>query len=342
MRVVCIAISLVIIIFVASVNAVMAQETPTPIATSTPRPTPAATPTPRPLRPGRVWPAPNPAQAREHFWLARPFAPPAEDDIEYWYPYGSTGAGRYLIHHGVDIGNPMGTPILNVAPGRVVVAGEDLTATYGLTTNFYGRLVVVELNQRWDDRPVFVLYGHLQTIAVTVGQEVQTGDRIGTVGMAGIALGPHLHLEVRIGKNTYDSVRNPDLWLRPFPGQGLIAGRLIDDKGRTWPEAHILIYKAERRDRIWRELYTYVDDPGISPDDAWGENFSIPDLLAGDYVLETKIGSHIETLPVTVKPGEVTFVLWQIPANGSPLPPPTPRAPRPTYPPPMRRPLPML
>jgi murein DD-endopeptidase MepM/ murein hydrolase activator NlpD len=336
-----------VIMLAASPLAAVAQERPTPtpttVARATPRPVPTATPTPRPLRPGRLWPSPDPALAQEHFWLARPFAPPAEDDIEYWYPYGSTGGGRYLIHHGVDIGNPLGTPVLSVAPGRVIVAGEDLTTTYGLTPNFYGRLVIVELNRRLDDRPVYVLYGHLQTIAVQVGQEVRTGDRIGTVGMTGIALGPHLHLEVRVGSNTYDAARNPDLWLRPFPQQGLIAGRLVDEKGRTWPEARIVIYKAERRDRIWRELYTYVDDPGISPDDAWGENFTIPDLLAGTYILETKIGDRYETREVTVKPGEIAFVLWQVPAAASAFPPVAPPpTPRPTYPPPMRPPLPML
>ena len=93
--------------------------------------------------------------------------------------------------------NPMGTPILATASGTIVVAGDDLHQVYGARDNFYGLLVIEELDRRLDGNPIYVLYGHLSRVKVQVGQKVKTGEVIGLVGMSGVAEGPHLHMEVR-------------------------------------------------------------------------------------------------------------------------------------------------
>ncbi len=77
--------------------------------------------------------------------------------------------------------------------------------------NLYGNLVVIEHPDH-----LYTLYGHLSKILVQQGQKVSSGDQIGEVGQSGVAIGPHLHFEVRRG-NVEDtsSTENPELWLVP-------------------------------------------------------------------------------------------------------------------------------
>ncbi|MEZ4639382.1 MAG: M23 family metallopeptidase [Caldilineaceae bacterium] len=50
---------------------------------------------------------------------------------------------------------------------------------------------------------VFLLYGHLNEVFVERGQRLNPGDSLGTVGMTGIAIGPHLHVEIRVGQSNF-------------------------------------------------------------------------------------------------------------------------------------------
>jgi hypothetical protein len=208
----------------------------------------------------------------------------------------------------VDIGNSIGTAVLAVAPGMVVVAGTDQTEVYGLKPNFYGQLVVVQLDREFHGQPVFVLYGHLSRVAASVGQQVTTGDVLGEVGMTGVAIGPHLHFEVRVGANTYADTRNPELWLKPLPGHGTIAGQLLDAQGNPIPEVVINFHQAESPDRRWRETWTYASD-GVNPDEEWGENFVMGDVPAGSYVLKTGTGGRLYTNEVEVEAGKTSLVI---------------------------------
>lgn len=201
----------------------------------------------------------------------------------------------------------MGTPVLAVASGTVIVAGSDETRVYGLKPNFYGQLVVVQLDREFHEQPVFVLYGHLSRVMAHVGQRVDTGDVLGEVGMTGVAIGPHLHFEVRVGANTYAHTRNPELWLRPLPGHGTIAGVLLDAQGNPIPETVINFHRAESPDRRWREAWTYASDE-VNPDDGWGENFVMGGVPAGSYVLKINVDGRLYTQEVKVRAGATSFV----------------------------------
>jgi murein DD-endopeptidase MepM/ murein hydrolase activator NlpD len=87
-------------------------------------------------------------------------------------------------HAGVDFGARRGTPVHAPARGKVVLA-EPLF--------FSGRTVVLD-----HGLGLFSLYGHLHTSAVRVGQVVEPGARLGSVGATGRATGPHLHWAVRL------------------------------------------------------------------------------------------------------------------------------------------------
>jgi hypothetical protein len=210
--------------------------------------------------------------------------------------------------------NPTGTAILATAPGRVIYAGNDLQTILGVKPDFYGNLVIQELDQRYQDQPVYVIYGHQSKILVEAGDHVETGDVLGLVGMTGVAIGSHLHLEVRLGTNDYGSSRNPALWLRPEPGQGAIAGLVVDAQGQPVSETPVTFFRAAEPSKWWQQTLTYANQDPKAPgtplgiDDELGENFALGYVPAGDYLVKAQVGTGSYVQPVTVVAGEVAFV----------------------------------
>jgi murein DD-endopeptidase MepM/ murein hydrolase activator NlpD len=200
--------------------------------------------------------------------------------------------------------------VLAAAPGTIRVAGDDLETVYGLRPNFYGNLAIQELDQRFQGRPVYLLYGHMSKVRVKVGQHVEAGDLIGLVGSTGAAIGPHLHLEVRLGANDYAATRNPVLWLRPEPGQGIIAGLALDAEGNPVPEVAVTFFHAAEPNKWWRQTQTYANQE-VNADDALGENLALGYVPAGNYLVKVKFGEKSYVRPATVLPGKVAFVRIQ-------------------------------
>lgn len=267
-----------------------ATPTPSPTLTLTPSRTPSATHTPS-ITPTA---SPSPTLTPVAFFpLARPIAGGGTDFVDRSYPYGSTGKGNWEVHHGVEFQNPRGTPVLATAPGEVFFAGDDSATRFGPYTGYYGNLVVILHDFRSPDGVgVFTLYGHLDRVDVEAGARVETGQHLGSVGATGIALGPHLHFEVRLD-DPYDfgATRNPEFWLRPYRTYGMIAGRLTDATGAPLPEVEIQIRRAGRS-AVYRYITTYADRGQVKPDNLWGENFALGDVPAGDYdvIVSTRDG----------------------------------------------------
>jgi hypothetical protein len=108
--------------------------------------------------------------------------------------YGATGdmwgGGK---HTGNDYPQPVGTPVYASLDG--IVINTNPGADYGKT---------VELDHGDGYQ---TLYGHLSEVFVSVGQKVTKGTVIAKSGDTGNVTGPHLHYEVRKGKN---NPVNPD------------------------------------------------------------------------------------------------------------------------------------
>ncbi len=282
-------------------------------------PTPTPTPLPRTVLALPDLPS-NPV-ALDHFWFSRPFTEAYQTWGSYYYPFGTNGRGQYLWHAGIDIQNPQNAPIVAAGDGRVVFAGPDTQTPMGPWLDFYGQAVMIEHDQRWQEQPVYTLYGHVSRVLVRVGQRVKAGEPVAQVGQLGVALGPHLHLEVRVGGGTYNETRNPDLWIRPDPGFGVIAGRVVDHQGYYVPQQLVTLHRAESPTRFWRETFTYPDNV-FKSDAAYGETFTFSDVPAGKYLLKTFFDGHPLAVPVTVTRGQTSFVPMQQtqPPKGEELP----------------------
>jgi hypothetical protein len=208
-------------------------------------------------------------------------------------------------HHGVEFGVPTGTPVLAVATGTVRVAGDDSQTAYGPTTNFYGNLVVIELATA-SDGPVFALYGHLSEVAVTVGQFVAVGESIGYSGATGVADGPHLHFEVRVGENSYGATRNPLLWLIPLPQAGVVAGRVVGPEGELLHEAPVTLQRVDAP-APYTATTSYAAG-GPNSDNVQVENFAVDDVVPGFYQVIVSAGDRRFTTDLWVYPGRTNWV----------------------------------
>jgi murein DD-endopeptidase MepM/ murein hydrolase activator NlpD len=100
---------------------------------------------------------------------------------------GSMWAGTNGTHKGTDYAVPVGTPVTTWKDG--VVSNEALDAGYGTA-------VMIEHADGYQS-----VYAHLSSKSVNAGDTVKAGQRIGKSGATGNVTGPHLHFEIRKGKN---------------------------------------------------------------------------------------------------------------------------------------------
>ncbi len=87
------------------------------------------------------------------------------------------------FHRGIDIPNPIATPVKPFAEGEVVFAGWE--------SGGFGNTITIEHPLGYVTR-----YAHLSQINVVVGQKVTLETVIGRVGSTGNSTGSHLHFEV--------------------------------------------------------------------------------------------------------------------------------------------------
>ena len=275
-------------------------------------PTPIVFPTPLNWRPP-VQAVPISIRPEDHFWFARPIA---SDSVNYplWtYRYGSTGFGVAKIHAGIDVDAPLHTPVLAAGPGEIIWAGWGLfNFTPGLVGDPYGIAAAIRHDFGYTGQTLYTLYGHMEALNdLFVGQRVNTGDVLGWVGVTGNTTGPHVHFEVRQGKNDFFYTRNPELWIAPYAGWGILAGQLLDDDGDYIDGVPIEIRNS--RGTLISTVYTY--GPRVAnPDDVWQENFAISDLPAGHYSLRTTVVTNTAEIiegEVDVYAGQTNFVILQ-------------------------------
>ena len=119
------------------------------------------------------------------------FVSPLQDGIiTSWYGdrrnfIYSDGKNSKSIHSGIDIAAPVGTEICAGSEGRIVLSSSRIIT---------GNSIVIEYLPG-----VYGVFFHMDKIYVLPGDKVSKDTVIGTLGATGLATGPHLHWEFRVG-----------------------------------------------------------------------------------------------------------------------------------------------
>jgi murein DD-endopeptidase MepM/ murein hydrolase activator NlpD len=259
----------------------------------------------------------GPPQSPRHTWFRRPVALADQPYIDQTYRYGSTMGGNFQQHQGVEFNAGAGTPVHAIGDGVVAHAAE---AEAGSNT------VVIRHDRKLEfgGREYFLYsaYYHNTAILVDAGQRVQAGEPISLVGNTGRATNDHLHLEVHT--TPVDSLRvvmdpderyppyttNPELWIEPLPGTGIVAGRVMDAAGTPVLQARIYgLVKGEPQETPFSFVETYGDRTRGTP--AYGEHFAIGDVPPGAYVLGVDVDGQRIQRRVTVEAGRLTWVVFR-------------------------------
>jgi len=254
------------------------------------------------------------ADTARHTWFRRPIALTDQPYIDQTYRFGSTMGGNFQPHQGIEFNNADGTPVHAIGDGVVVHAGPAEA----------GALTVAIKHDRRLSTPstrlfVFSVYYHNAKLLVKVGDHVKAGDVISLVGNTGRATNDHLHLEVHA--SPFDSTRlivdpavryppynaNPELWIDPLPGTGMVAGQVWDSAGKPVYQARIYgLVKPEPAETPFSFIETY--GPRNHADPVYQEHFAISDVPPGEYVLGVEIDGQRVFRRVKIEAGKLTWV----------------------------------
>ena len=116
----------------------------------------------------------------------------------------------YSNHTGIDLGNSgdTSTPVLAAASGTVIRSGWHAA---------YGWHVMISHNM--DGKIITTVYAHMHSKPlVSVGQQINQGTQLGTMGNTGNSFGAHLHFEMYDGYYNYPYAVNPRKYIN-FPSR---------------------------------------------------------------------------------------------------------------------------
>ncbi len=266
-------------------------------------------PTPAPL-PVSVWRPPlydtpwalNP---NDHFYFTRPIA---ADEVNWPlanYRYGDFFPDTDIVHTGIDIDAARGTPVIAAGAGKVIWSGLGLYRGKDNPDDPYGLAVVIKHDFGYKGRILYTVYAHMDEIFVQYGDYVKAGDPLGVVGNTGFTTGPHLHFEVRLETNSFFVTRNPELWLAPPQGWGVLVGRLLKSDGSPLQRIDVQV-RSKETGQIW-EVRTY-GPLSVNSDDYYKENMVLSDLPSGAYVISFTYQETRYQTEAAIQAGAISYI----------------------------------
>lgn len=116
-----------------------------------------------------LWPVPGFTRITSKFGVRSAHPVTGQDDVMHW---------------GIDIGAPKGTPIVSTGDGIVIFSGEK---------GAFGKVIVIDHGSGYT-----TFYGHCSSLETQRGDRVKRGDTIARVGSSGRTTAKHLHYEIRV------------------------------------------------------------------------------------------------------------------------------------------------
>lgn len=228
-----------------------------------------------------------------HTWFVRPIALEDQPYMDQTRRYGSTT--------GIAFNNPAGTPVHAIGDGVVVFAGAgEVAVRHDRRTK----------GRDGTQRMLFSVYSHNRELLVSMGQRVKAGDVIAQVG-------DYLQLEIQASPSDSERARysvNPELWIAPLPGTGVVAGQVWDADGRPVPAARVYgLFKAEPQETPYAYAETYGEHS--HPDPVYQEHFAVSDVPPGDYTLTVDLNGRRLTRRVRVQERALTWVVFRADAH---------------------------
>jgi murein DD-endopeptidase MepM/ murein hydrolase activator NlpD len=268
-----------------------------------------------------LYPVPWATTPYDHFYFARPIA---ADQVNWPlanYRYGGIFDPPF-VHTGVDIDAPEGTPILAAGSGTIVWADWGLLReSPGDRSDPYGQAVVIRMDFGYHGQQLYSVYAHMSKILAIVGQHVNTGEVIGLVGHTGHVTGPHVHFEIRLGEDSFYYTYNPELWMAPPEGWGVLVGRITDTNNATLQQLDVYVKNTISGET--RMVKTYGPGP-VNHDPVYDENMAIGDLPAGLYKITFNYKGKDQQDWMYIYGGQVTYFTFRGTLGFTVAPPPTP------------------
>lgn len=150
----------------------------------------------------RMWPMPA-----DSYTFTQPFGC-VPQIAQFYQPGAGCPADRPVVHTGLDLAAPEGTPFYAAASGWVTESGYDREVGVPNTR------IIIQHEGRNDGYATEYL--HWIASFVDVGDHVEAGQLIGEVGSVGYSTGPHLHFSL-IDLDTGEHI-DPTRWLPQEPG----------------------------------------------------------------------------------------------------------------------------
>ncbi len=138
--------------------------------------------------------------------------------------YGPRSGGAFSFHYGCDM--------IGYSQLRAILGGKVTHA--GWMNSDAGNAIAIDSRDPLTGKTVTIVRMHAAAVSVRVGQTVNEGDVIGTMGKTGNASGNCDHVEIRYWSGGSYTTENPESWFAARVGGGSPAGGPIAaDQRRT-------------------------------------------------------------------------------------------------------------